>query len=841
MRIKNAVDEDRMHLSKECMVFAIASNAHNINAHPIVIWPTCSKDEIDIQMSLIQGISDEVLRLSGCPLMCWSTDGDSTRRQIFDKLMEYPLQKTSPIYGIISKLRFIDTMVGKHEETLDFDAKHLAKRMRNYFVGSNCKFGDTLLYRKDISKILELSPEKLKHAIKELVNPKDKQNVGIATEFLYTLSIGLRSPDLKNINIRVAAIADDLRHFADVIDGLLCIYSYVESSIEDQLNNVSYAAFTLLCLFRKLDGKMIPTQLYHDLQATFENIFYCASKYRKYHPDLPLFLFLLGTDVLERIFGNMRQKSKSGFSTLDMIYMARAMTEVSRILDKHPDWMSGKSKLMRRLCLDYSNPSNWDSSKLKLAAVNIPALWEGGRQKAELKFLGQDKCDFFVMSQRNVTLLKPRGKKKVGVTPLDCVIIELHLDEIEAESDPVAEPSASTSAASTTESVEPAPATHGNDCVESDIDEVAIQLTSIIDYVEEPSGRTYDNQILIDGQYYFKASVVRQLFDSSSGSSDRLKRVQSLGKYNDVSGKTSMALDNIVMIGDPVLVDRTIATIKSITLANKPVKVLDGEKLQDANVSLSIQHIELSMQSLDVGVMYVWTGKMKGPVKKKVPGSKCNLIQPTLVTVEGKSCFAFDRNFVIDFQVQIDIQAASAEEPARKKPKSIQTASAGEPARKNPISSVEKPVNKKKTRKTKQKDDDIRWDCSVCNKTCTRDIMRAHIGQHILLGNVGSGACGWCGGSCYTSLGETNKKRGTKFYKPVSACTYFWPLSKTPQQSTVNRPCTNYVVHCPVCSEGVWRYNMSSHFEERHPTHEIPAGITPTEDEITLVKNMIYK
>ena len=30
---------------------------------------------------------------------------------------------------------------------------------------------------------------------------------------------------------------------------------------------------------------------------------------------------------------------------------------------------------------------------------------------------------------------------------------------------------------------------------------------------------------------------------------------------------------------------------------------------------------------------------------------------------------------------------------------------------------------------------------------------------------------------------------------------------------------------------------MSSHFEERHPTHEIPAGITPTEDEITLVTN----
>ena len=54
--------------------------------------------------------------------MCWSTDGDSTRRQIFDLLMQHKLPETSPVYDIISKLRFLDTMAGKHGETLDFDA-----------------------------------------------------------------------------------------------------------------------------------------------------------------------------------------------------------------------------------------------------------------------------------------------------------------------------------------------------------------------------------------------------------------------------------------------------------------------------------------------------------------------------------------------------------------------------------------------------------------------------------------------------------------------------------------------------------------------------------------------
>ena len=77
---------------------------------------------------------------------------------------------------------------------------------------------------------------------------KDKQNVPLATEFLLTLSKGLRSPSLKNVSIRVAAIADDLVHYADIIDGLLSIYSYIQSSIVEQLLHISHSAFVLLSL-----------------------------------------------------------------------------------------------------------------------------------------------------------------------------------------------------------------------------------------------------------------------------------------------------------------------------------------------------------------------------------------------------------------------------------------------------------------------------------------------------------------------------------------------------------------------------------------------------------------
>ena len=114
----------------------------------------------------------------------------------------------------------------------------------------------------------------------------------------------------------------------------------------------------------------------------------------------------------------MRQKSKSGFDCLDMIYISRAMVECSRILDSHPTWVSSGSKVMSRLCLDYSKPSNWNNEMLMLADTNIPALWEKGRHFAESAFLGRDNCDFFEMMTIGVTLLKPFGDQKVGLTEL---------------------------------------------------------------------------------------------------------------------------------------------------------------------------------------------------------------------------------------------------------------------------------------------------------------------------------------------------------------------------------------------------------------------------------------
>ena len=156
------------------------------------------------------------------------------------------------------------------------------------------------------------------------MNPKDKQNVTLATEFNLTFTMAVLNADISSINFRVSNITSPLKELCHVINGVLAIYCFCDYSIDDQLKTVSKAMHVLLMLYRKYH-KVVPNVLYHDLQMTFQNIFYSAAKYKIYHPQSPLFLMLLGSDVLERLFGIMRQRCKSGFDHFDLISSTRSV------------------------------------------------------------------------------------------------------------------------------------------------------------------------------------------------------------------------------------------------------------------------------------------------------------------------------------------------------------------------------------------------------------------------------------------------------------------------------------------------------------------------------------
>ena len=87
--------------------------------------------------------------------------------------------------------------------------------------------------------------------------------------------------------------------------------------------------------------------------------------------------------------------------------------------------------------------------------------------------------------------------------------------------------------------------------------------------MDEPAGGKHDNQVQIGDEYFFKASIVRQLFDQSSASSDRLKRVQGMGKCVDEQKNSDLDLNNVVMFGEPLLYENSGSVIQEIKIGTK--------------------------------------------------------------------------------------------------------------------------------------------------------------------------------------------------------------------------------------------------------------------------------
>ena len=343
--LADLVQKGEVHVPKETMVIACGSNSPSGKVQVVAALPTCSKDELEYQANLIDTISSNFKTQHGAPLLNWLTDGDPTRRQIFDSLMSHELDEDSPLYPVISKLRLVDQQVGRNEETTNFDAKHLAKRLRTCIVGGNFKIGDVILSRSDMAKLLACVPNDSSHSTDRLLQPKDKQNVPLAIQLLLLYCKAVDDVEkLKTVSFKISSVAEELHLLKYVIEGVMCTYVDPKITIEEQLRKISLASHVLMIL-QRIIKIFIPNQLYHDLQASYEDAFFCATKWKIHHSDLPLFLMLCSNDVLERFFGNVRAKYRQCLiDNLEIIYATRAIQICTDMMFKHPEWFK-KSRM----------------------------------------------------------------------------------------------------------------------------------------------------------------------------------------------------------------------------------------------------------------------------------------------------------------------------------------------------------------------------------------------------------------------------------------------------------------------------------------------------------------
>ena len=91
----------------------------------------------------------------------------------------------------------------------------------------------------------------------------------------------------------------------------MCIFDDTHIDLSKQLCNLSLAAYLLLFIYRKQKTNFLTNDLYYEIQETIQDAYVCAAKMIKKQTDNSLYLYQLGTDVLENQFATLRKLSHS--------------------------------------------------------------------------------------------------------------------------------------------------------------------------------------------------------------------------------------------------------------------------------------------------------------------------------------------------------------------------------------------------------------------------------------------------------------------------------------------------------------------------------------------------
>ena len=301
-QLERCLEEETLHLATESCIFSLSSMSDtDYHAIPFLSFPICNHDTQSQQKSIFESIFhswDDLDWNNGEAqhmLLNIGTDGESVRRSVLHNLRQYSINSASLLYGELSSLEYLDFITGPLDSTFDFDAKHLSKRIRNNllkgsFTVLGVKFDAVML------KVLLKSTGKYKDTeIEAMINPVDKQNVPLAVKLLDALCGEF---DSKNSSPGFQNILPSIKVLSVLCNGVLSLFARPNISIHESLGQLSAMAHMLLFLFGINDIKL-PAVLYHDLQSTVQNSYYISAKYKIHCPDMPLYLYQVGSDQLE--------------------------------------------------------------------------------------------------------------------------------------------------------------------------------------------------------------------------------------------------------------------------------------------------------------------------------------------------------------------------------------------------------------------------------------------------------------------------------------------------------------------------------------------------------------
>ncbi|KAI5825312.1 hypothetical protein K523DRAFT_356091 [Schizophyllum commune Tattone D] len=426
-----AVKDGRVHIGKEFTCAAILPHSRTrYGARPIILSPTCKRGLVsDSVQLLMSGVRAWQLSPHGesewGPLWYISSDGDATRRRaLYQICMRKPLDRNSPLYGRLRGCVGLNLWVGAGDLTMDFDYKHIFKRICTLLCSKDGLVVDNVHINK---LLLSIWLEKLTHyswseiSIHALLHPKDAQDVPRAIKLLMCVT------ELQYIETRDFTPSEKMVHRAlailgNALESLLEPFINRSLDLSQQVTHLVKAAHIFCALYRRHTTSFMPNQLYGDIQCMIKNAVFTVAKSQVLNPELEVFVCLLGDDLLESLFGLIRMLGghSPNVDVSEMATRCRSAMNLMNIFRRHPEWERKPERLKMGRSRDYDHlgPRDWTPEQVVGKSCNIEKCWKDAIILASnvLQKHGLEVDFAALFGPRDHDLMRPFGGDYPGVS-----------------------------------------------------------------------------------------------------------------------------------------------------------------------------------------------------------------------------------------------------------------------------------------------------------------------------------------------------------------------------------------------------------------------------------------
>ncbi|KAJ6497248.1 hypothetical protein DFH09DRAFT_893381, partial [Mycena vulgaris] len=426
LKIAEKIKLEEVHLGKEMTVVSVSCFGES-GTYPILALPTCKHVGPEESSIIYETVTSTWLEHAathvGMP-WSWSTDGESSRRKAgYEQFTRERLPRTSPIFGTIAGMAGLNIFTGIHSITLDFDYKHIFKPiglctlLRSAAGMALCN--GRIINPAVLTRFLARLPEQTDDSVRKLLFPDDPQDVPRAVELMEAV-IEFLASDFGPVDADTAADLDSIRLLALMLKSILAPFITPDMSLTEQMTHLSTYAHIAFTLFRMNRLTFMSNQLYGDSQSMIKNTFFCLAKQQKLDPTQPFYLFQIGDDPLERLFGKlcMLGGHNSAMSYAQAIERLGHACDLQSVYLRQPDLDQGQRRISmnRSEGVDHLNIVSWTGHAIAGDCHPISA-WDNGCKIAQqifakLRFPSESYNYSVLFSDPDIDMLRPFGDGK---------------------------------------------------------------------------------------------------------------------------------------------------------------------------------------------------------------------------------------------------------------------------------------------------------------------------------------------------------------------------------------------------------------------------------------------